>query len=191
MVIASYLKSFFPRAKYAQHQKAIMALRAGNVIGGGDYSEDRIIPDIVRAIHRGEAVLLRNPQAVRPWQHVLEPLFAYLQIGQSLSEQGPSAYLPSYNIGPEDGDMLTVEEVTQIFIKAYGKGSYQCLQKNHEVHEAGLLLLDNSAIKKDFSWQPKLTAAQAVQWTADWYADEQSSALDKTRSQIERYRALL
>ncbi|RQO31562.1 CDP-glucose 4,6-dehydratase [Taibaiella sp. KBW10] len=187
LAISSYINSYFNTASYDSHQKSIVAMRAGNVIGGGDFSSDRIIPDIVRAIQQDVPVQLRNPKAVRPWQHVIEPLYAYLQMAACLQAQ-PTAYAKAYNIGPEAADVLEVQTVTELFIKAFGKGTYtipeQVLAQPHEAH---LLLLDNSLIKKDIGFSPKLNALQAIQWTADWYADKTRPATEKCIQQIDQY----
>lgn len=189
IAISSYMRSFFPAADYDKHQKSIVAMRAGNVIGGGDFSEDRIIPDIVRAIQFLEPVKLRNPKAVRPWQHVLEPLMAYVQTAAILYNN-PGSLSPAYNIGPEASDVLPVLEVTEHFIKAFGKGTYEITGNAHQPHEAALLLLDNTRIKTETGFTPKLTAHQAIEWTAKWYADKERSALEKCQEQINDFLAL-
>lgn len=186
IAISSYMRSFFAPETYDQHQKSIVAMRAGNVIGGGDFSEDRIIPDIVRAIQFLEPVKLRNPKAVRPWQHVLEPLMAYLHTAALLYQQ-PGSLSPVYNIGPEASDVLPVLEVTERFIDAFGKGSYEITGNANQPHEAALLLLDNTRIKKETGFTPRLTALQAIQWTAEWYADKDKTAAEKCREQISRF----
>lgn len=189
IAISSYCRSFFAPEKYALHQKRVVTLRAGNVIGGGDLSEDRIIPDIVRAINVLEPVKLRNPKAVRPWQHVLEPLMMYLQAAAILaSDTRPLA--AAYNIGPEASDVLPVLEVTERFIEAFGRGSYELVGSNDQPHEAELLLLDNSKIKQDIGFRSKLTAQQAIAWTADWYADKERTAAEKCAAQIDAYLSL-
>lgn len=190
IAISSYIHSYFNPADYAKHQKSIVGMRAGNVIGGGDFSADRIIPDIVRAIQQDTPVALRNPKAVRPWQHVIEPLYAYLLMAAKLQE-APASYAKAYNIGPEAADVLEVLTVTEQFIHAFGKGSYTIPeQQGAQPHEAHLLLLDNSNIKKDIGFSPKLNAAQAIQWTADWYADKEAAAAEKCLAQIEKYLSL-
>lgn len=186
IAIASYRSSYFNPEKYAAHQKSIAALRAGNVIGGGDYAADRIIPDIVRSIDRDEPVRLRNPKAVRPWQHVLEPLYAYLLLAERMTTD-PVKLATGYNIGPEKTDILDVETVTQLFLKSFGKGSYTTEQSGQQPHEAGLLMLDNSRIKDTLSWSPKYNATQAIQLTADWYANKEQTAADKCLQQIKQY----
>jgi len=187
IAISAYRNSFFNSDNYAQHHKAITVLRAGNVIGGGDFSDDRIIPDIYNAIIQDRPVVLRNPAAIRPWQHVLEPLFVYLDVAARQSKQ-PNRYAGAYNIGPDANDVLDVLSVTEIFLQRFGKGTYEIVPQQNAPHEANFLALDNALIKKDFDWQPKLTAQEAISWTADWYADTQSVASVKCLRQIEDFR---
>lgn len=189
IVIESYRRSFFDPANYAEHQKAIASMRAGNVIGGGDFSEDRLIPDIVRAIEAGQPVTLRNPQSVRPWQHVLEPVFAYLLLGAKMAVE-PQRYCSAYNIGPERSDERTVAQVTNSFYEAYGLPAAFDLQPEPGLHEAGLLMLDNSRIKSELGWTPALSADDAIRWTAAWYADTRT-ATAKCADQIAAYQLLL
>lgn len=186
IAIASYRNSFFNPAHSHEHHKAIASVRAGNVIGGGDYAADRIIPDIVRAIEREVPVVLRNPAAVRPWQHVLEPLFAYLSLAEKMTAD-PVTYATAYNIGPDKDDVLDVETVTRSFIAAYGKGSYEIEGNAGQPHEAQLLLLDNHKINEALGQKSRYTAAEAVHMTAAWYADRERSAAEKCREQIEAY----
>jgi CDP-glucose 4,6-dehydratase len=186
IAIASYRHSYFNPSKYAEHQKSIAAVRAGNVIGGGDFAADRIIPDIVRAIEHNENVVLRNPQAVRPWQHVLEPLFVYLALAEKMVTD-PVTLASAFNIGPEKTDVLTVEHVTQQFIQSFGRGNYNIEQHINQPHEANLLMLDNSKIKKTLNWTPQFNAAQAIKITADWYANKEQNAAEKCLRQIEGY----
>lgn len=186
IIIDSYRRSFFNPADHTNHEKSIAAARAGNVIGGGDYSDDRIVPDIVRAISFGETVGLRNPKSIRPWQHVLEPIAGYLMLAAKMSEQ-PTAYCTAYNMGPNPGDMLTVEELTKIFIESYGHGSYKSFAEEGAPHEAKLLLLDSSKVTRDIGWKPILDARSAIEWTAQWYADKSTSAYDKCMQQIRNY----
>lgn len=186
IVIESYQRSFFPKEKYDEHKKSVASVRAGNVIGGGDYSDDRIVPDIVRAIEFDEAVGLRNPASIRPWQHVLEPVGAYLMLAAKMSES-PKEYISAYNFGPNKDDMLTVEDLTKIFIERYGKGSYESMQEAGQPHEAKLLLLDSTKAKEQIGWLPQLDARESIEWTADWYADKDNSAHDKCMRQIKEY----
>lgn len=187
IVVDSFRRSFFHPDKYTLHQKAIASVRAGNVIGGGDYADDRIIPDIVRAIENDEKVVLRNPKSIRPWQHVLEPLSAYLLLAAKMNED-PIRFSSAYNFGPEPHDEKSVEELTQIFLSAYGKdGNYGIQQTDKNPHEANLLLLNSSKATTQLGWQPKLNAATAIYWTAEWYADKTTNAREKCRRQIESY----
>ena len=187
IVIDSYRRSFFHPEKYSDHQKAIASVRAGNVIGGGDYADDRIIPDIIRAIEKKEKVVLRNPLSVRPWQHVLEPVGAYLLLAAKMVEQ-PIALSSSFNFGPEPNDEKSVEALTQIFLKAFDReDGYEIVQSSENPHEAKLLLLDSSKAKRQIDWHPKLDAITAINWTANWYANTQISAREKCQKQIEQY----
>ena len=178
--------SFFIRANLLQNKKAIASARAGNVIGGGDWSRNRIIPDTVTALMNNQPVQVRNPSAVRPWQHVLEPLFAYLSLAAAMTRD-PLAYATAYNVGPDKEDVLDVETVTRKFIDYYGKGSYKAESSEQQPHEAQLLLLDNSKIKEAIGVQPKYHAEQAVQLTAEWYARKEQSAQEKCLQQIKDY----
>ncbi len=186
IVIDSFRRSFFNPAKHSEHKKSIAAARAGNVIGGGDFSDDRIVCDIVRAISFGETVGLRNPASVRPWQHVLEPLGAYLLLGAKMA-QDPVRYSTAYNFGPNPEDMLTVEELTKIFIQHYGAGAYQDVSDDKAVHEAKLLLLNSNKAKQELGWQSKMDARTAIEWTAEWYADKHHTAAEKCMKQIQAY----
>lgn len=187
IVVSSFRRSFFNPDKYEQHRKSIASVRAGNVIGGGDYSDDRIIPDIVRAIESLNTVTLRNPRSVRPWQHVLEPLSAYLLLAAKMVEE-PQRFSAAFNFGPDKGDELSVEELTKIFLKAYGRDvQYEVEQSDKNPHEANLLLLDSSKAHNELGWKPKLNARQAIEWSAEWYADKSRSAHEKCSAQIEKY----
>ena len=186
IVIDSYRRSFFNPADYSNHEKTIASARAGNVIGGGDYSDNRIVPDIVRAISFGETVGLRNPNSIRPWQHVLEPLGAYLLLAAKMSED-PTRYSTAYNFGPNPEDMLTVEDLTKTFIESYGSGSYKNFEEDGAPHEAKLLLLNSGRALEHLGWKSQLDARTAIQWTAEWYADKHHTAHEKCMSQIENY----
>lgn len=186
IVIESYTRSFFNPEQYADHKKSVAAARAGNVIGGGDFADDRIIPDIVRALEFGEKVVLRNPSSIRPWQHVLEPLGAYLLLAAKMSE-APTEYNTAFNFGPDVQDKKTVEELTQIFLDSFGNGSYEVNQEEGARHEAKLLMLDSSKAAGHLGWKPKLSATEAIRWTADWYADKEQGEADKCLKQIKEY----
>jgi len=168
IVIDSYRNSFFNTQKYQDHRKTVVAARAGNVIGGGDWAKDRIVPDIIRALQNNEPIVLRNPQSVRPWQHVLEPLHAYLLLGQKLCEQ-PTAYHSEYNFGPYEADCLPVENVVQYAIDAWQSGSYKIVKQAGQPHEAGLLKLDINRAITDLNWRPIYNAQQAIKKSISWY----------------------
>ena len=186
IVIDSYRRSFFNTADHSKHKKAIAAARAGNVIGGGDFSDNRIIPDIVRSISFGETVGLRNPNSIRPWQHVLEPLGAYLLLAAKMTED-PITFSTAYNFGPNPEDMLTVEDLTKVFIDSYGAGDYKSYAEEGAPHEAKLLLLDSTRAYEHIGWKSQMDARMAIQWTAEWYADKHNTAHDKCMMQITKY----
>jgi CDP-glucose 4,6-dehydratase len=167
LLIDSYKNSFFNFSKYQQHQKSIAVCRAGNVIGGGDWSRDRLIPDIVKALHSNKNVSIRNPAAIRPWQHVIEPLFGYLDLGLKLTTD-PMKYAEAYNFGPNKIDTLSVEEMVIKSISCWKSGTYS-IEKNDELHEAGLLMLDISKVMNELNWKPILSAEEAIERTINWY----------------------
>lgn len=175
LVISSYRNSFFNHDTYDTHRKAIASSRAGNVIGGGDWAKDRIIPDIVRALQRNETVHLRNPASVRPWQHVLEPLGGYLHLGTRLVDD-PVRFADSWNFGPLADDNLTVEELATMAITFWGQGTFSLADQKSPLHETGLLKLDISKTRDIMGWLPKYDARMAIEKTLIWYRDE----LDKS-----------
>lgn len=164
LAIASYVRSFF-----AHWEKKIVSVRAGNVIGGGDWSADRLIPDIIRAFEKWEGVTLRNPDSVRPWQHVFEPLSGYLMMGEKIF-QGDT-YLGAYNFGPDISDTMRVEDIVKKAIEILWKGDY-LIQKDVSMHEAGLLLLDNTKAKIVLGWSPQFWIDEALKRTLEWYRAE-------------------
>lgn len=170
LVIDSYRNSFFNKKNYNQHKKALAVARAGNVIGGGDWSKNRLIPDIAKAFAERKPVTIRNPQSVRPWQHVLEPVIGYLILGGKLYSD-PIKYSAAYNFGPQLSDALPVEEMLQLAIDNWGKGEYVVEQTEDQLHEAGLLKLDISKAVVELKWNPKMNARQAVSITMDWYRE--------------------
>lgn len=162
LVTHSYQNSFF-----ADGHVAISTARAGNVIGGGDFANDRIVPDCVRAMKDGRDILVRNPHSTRPYQHVLEPLFAYLMIAQRQYEDG--AYAGWYNVGPDECDCVTTGELVDLFCTAWGDGAkWVNRAEANAPHEANFLKLDCSKIKRTFSWQPRWHIAQAIGKTVEW-----------------------
>ena len=193
IVVSSFRNSFFPLSLHTVHQKVVASARAGNVIGGGDRSRDRIIPDIIRSLEAGQPVEVRNPKAVRPWQHVLEPLHGYLLLGMLL-DQDALAYSGAYNFGPLPADHLSVQELVEIAITCWGKehlpeGKPGWIDRSDAAapHEAGLLKLDITKATLVLHWQPRLTARQSIEWTIDWYKPNNKSLFDYTIEQIKNY----
>ncbi|MVM38067.1 CDP-glucose 4,6-dehydratase [Spirosoma sp. HMF3257] len=168
LIISSYRNSFFNLSQHNHHQKAIASARAGNVIGGGDWAKDRIIPDIVRALQKGDPINVRNPAAVRPWQHVLEPIGGYLHLGTKLVDN-PIQYAESWNFGPLQEDNLAVEDLVKIAIECWGVGDYKKPNQTGEPHEAGLLKLDINKTINELNWQPRNNAKLAIKKTIKWY----------------------
>jgi CDP-glucose 4,6-dehydratase len=168
LVINSYTQSFFNPAAYQQHRKGVAVGRAGNVIGGGDWAIDRIVPDIVRALVAEQPVKVRNPQAVRPWQHVLEPLGGYLLLGAHLAEE-PTRYAGAWNFGPHLQDALPVAKLVEIGLTAWGRGEYETPTLAGQPHEAGLLKLDISKAINELNWQPQYNATESIHKTIAWY----------------------
>lgn len=186
IVVSSFRNSFFHPSSYQKHQKAVASVRAGNVIGGGDWSKDRIIPDIVRSLVKQEPIAVRNPSAVRPWQHVLEPLGGYLLTGRLLHEDA-AKYTGAYNFGPEANDHLPVKALVDIAVTCWGTGNWIDTSGTEQPHEAGLLQLDITKAKKQLNWQPKLNSKEAIQWTIDWYKQEVGASYTYTLQQIKNY----
>lgn len=161
LVTHSYQKSFFQDGRCA-----ISTSRAGNVIGGGDFASDRIIPDCVRAAARGEDIIVRNPHSTRPYQHVLEPLAVYLTIAMRQYEDGTcSGY---YNVGPDDCDCVTTGELTDLFCQTWGDGMKWVNRYDGGPHEANFLKLDCSKLKRSFGWTPRYHVQEAIQKTVEW-----------------------
>ena len=168
LVAAAYRNSFFNPLQYDQHGVALASARAGNVIGGGDWAEDRLIPDILRAISAGQPVIIRNPHAIRPWQHVLEPLAGYLQLAQKLYEDGVE-YAESWNFGPNDEDAKPVQWIVEQLTRQWGEdASWQLDQADHP-HEAHYLKLDCSKAKQRLDWQPRWRLAEALEKIIQWH----------------------
>lgn len=168
LAISSYRLSFFNPEQYDEHKMSVASVRSGNVIGGGDWSENRIIPDIARALSSDEIILVRNPDSVRPWQHVLDPLHGYLVLGAKMQED-PVEFASAFNFGPEPEERMTVKELVDAAIDIWGSGNFDISANPNKLHEAGLLRLDISKAKSTLDWKPKYNAKQAVQETIAWY----------------------
>ncbi len=168
LVTTAYRRSFFNPEDYGRnHKVAVSSVRAGNIIGGGDWGEDRIIPDCMRALSKGETIVIRNPSAIRPWQYVLEPLSGYLLLGALMDKNG-TKYSDAWNFGPNDKSIITVEELVNLVIKHWGKGNYKVDTSPHP-HEAGFLKLDVSRARALLGWEPIYNISEAVEKTINWY----------------------
>jgi CDP-glucose 4,6-dehydratase len=185
LVTAAYRNSFF------RNGPAIASARAGNVIGGGDWGRDRLLPDAARAFSRAEPVEIRNPAATRPWQHVLEPLSGYLLLVERLWQEG-AAVAEGWNFGPNDVDARPVKEVVERFAALWGGGMRWQLAAGAQPHEAHQLRLDCTKARSRLGWKPRLALDTALEWTVDWYRSWHAGADARrlTEDQIDRYTEL-
>lgn len=188
LVTLAFRSSYFNPKDYNKHGVAIASARAGNVIGGGDWADDRLIPDFIKAITKGEEVKIRSPYAVRPWQHVLEPLSGYLTLAERLYNDGPK-FAEGWNFGPDDKDAKSVEWIIKKICNFWGKGASYGIDKNPQPHEANYLKLDCSKAKNELEWLPKwdieTTLKSIVDWNKAYLKDENIRVI--TEKQIENY----
>lgn len=192
LVIQSYVQSFFNLSKFEFHQKAIVSVRAGNVIGGGDWSDDRLIPDIVKSIAENKNIIIRNPDSVRPWQHVLEPIFGYLKLGDALKND-PKKYCGAWNFGPSENDNLSVITMTKQAIDIFGKGNIELLTRTDQLHEAGTLKLDINKAINELGWKPRMDVISSIQRTINWYQlfyEQKKSAVELIEADLKYYQRL-
>ena len=167
LVTSAYRSSYFNPADYAAHGVGVASARAGNVIGGGDWAADRLIPDCVRAILKGEKVVIRNPRSIRPWQHVLEPLCGYLGLAQKVYEDGPR-YAEAWNFGPDDDDAKPVEWLVKRLCTKMGRAASYEIDKGEHPHEAHYLKLDCSKAKLRLGWRPRWNLEKAIDSIGEW-----------------------
>jgi len=188
LLIASYRNSYYPKERYQQHGVAIASARAGNVIGGGDWGEDRLIPDMIRAFQQGEAVNIRSPHAIRPWQHVLEPLFGYLQLSEKLYTEG-AEYAEPWNFGSVDQDAMSVQWIVERLTQLWGKGAAWTLDQGTHPHEAHYLKLDCSKAHSRLQWKPKWSLEMTLEKIVEWHQleSEHGDMRGLSISQIEQY----
>lgn len=168
IAIASWRQSFFNPKEYLKHQKSIASVRAGNVIGGGDWALDRIIPDCIKSLEDGNSIDIRSPKAIRPWQHVLEPLSGYMHLATKIWNE-PTKYCEGWNFGPKTESIATVWDIAFKVVQNYGKGELKDLSDPNALHEAKLLMLDISKAKFELGWEPRLNIDQTIELTIDWY----------------------
>jgi len=169
LVTTAYRNSFFNPNDFEKHKKALSSVRAGNVIGGGDWQKDRIIPDCIRALENNQPIKIRNPNATRPWQHVLDPLSGYLFLAQRLLED-PSRFSGAWNFGPTEIRHINVVELAERFVDAWGNGRIELDQSDrYTPHEARLLQLSIDKVAHELNWIPVLDSSTALDWTIDWY----------------------
>lgn len=168
IAIASWRNSFFNPSEYVKHGKSIASVRAGNVIGGGDWALDRIIPDCVKALEANQPIDIRSPKAIRPWQHVLEPLSGYMLLASKMWEE-PTKYCEGWNFGPHTESISTVWEVATKVVANYGAGELRDLSNPNALHEAKLLMLDINKAKFQLGWEPRMNIEETIGLTVDWY----------------------
>lgn len=169
IAINSWRRSFFNPADYGKkHHVSLASVRAGNVIGGGDWAIDRIIPDCIRAIETNKTIEIRSPKAIRPWQHVLEPLSGYMLLASKMWKD-PTKYCEGWNFGPNTESIVDVWTVASEVVKNYGKGDLKDGSDPNALHEAKLLMLDINKSKFDLGWEPRMNIHECISMTTDWY----------------------
>lgn len=187
LVTSAYRDSF-----YKKLNKGLASARAGNVIGGGDWALDRLVPDIINSIVKGKSVIIRNPQAIRPWQHVLEPLSGYLLLAEKLCNS-PVVYSSGWNFGPYVHEAVNVESmVEKIFTNWHGENAgWKIEQDKNQLHEANFLKLDITKASTELQWQPRLNLDETIQWIVDWYQMwlDNQNMYEFTVKQINAYQA--
>ncbi|MBN8218032.1 MAG: CDP-glucose 4,6-dehydratase [Spirochaetes bacterium] len=176
LMTASWRQSFFHPDRLAEHGVSVASVRAGNVIGGGDWALDRIVPDCVRALMAGKTIPVRNPEAIRPWQHVLEPLSGYLWLAARQATRAPE-FADSFNFGPQAGDALPVREVARLVVESWGEGRWEATGVGGP-HEARFLKLDTAKAQALLGWRPVYGAAQAIAHTVAWYRASAAGKMD-------------
>lgn len=187
LIVSAYRNSFFS-SNDTSRGVAVASTRAGNVIGGGDWSKDRLIPDIMNAFMEKRPVVIRNPNAIRPWQHVLDPLYGYLLLAENLWTEGKK-FSQAWNFGPDDSDMVSVLKITEYLSHLWGDGARWEFDSFRNPHEAHCLRLDCSKARNILGWSPKLNVQKALEWTMDFYRKyhREEDVLQLLKNQITRY----
>lgn len=187
IAINSWRKSYFNPNSYNEHGKSIASARAGNVIGGGDWAADRLIPDCIKSIQASKPIEIRNPNATRPWEHVLEPLSGYLRLAYKMSLE-PLKFAEGWNFGPEHYSIISVKEIAEKLIHYFGKGELNISTPNVAVHEANLLALDITKARVKLGWKPSLSIDQSIEFCVEWYKNvDESNSYELCVSQIARF----
>jgi CDP-glucose 4,6-dehydratase len=191
LVTTAYRESFFHPASFDRHGVALGSARAGNAIGGGDWTANQLIPDLIRAFLAGKPCPIRSPSAIRPWQFVLEPLNGYLTLAERLASD-PRRFAGGWNFGPADVDAKPVSWIADALVQSWGDGASWERESAVHPHEANFLKLDASMARSQLGWQPHLPLHQALEWIVEWYRGYRAGADPRslTRTQIERYEAL-
>jgi len=192
LVTSAYRDSYFPPAFLEHHGIALASARAGNAVGGGDWTCNQLIPDLMRAFLVGKPCLIRSPGAIRPWQFVLEPVGGYLLLAEKLSDQG-AKFASGWNFGPADDDAKPVSWIADVLVRSWGNQASWTRDNEEHPHEANFLKLDASKAKACLNWHPVLPLGQALNWIVEWYRGFQAGTDLRrlTSTQIERYEALL
>jgi CDP-glucose 4,6-dehydratase len=192
LVSSAYRSSFFNSDKYSDHGVALATVRAGNVIGGGDWAQDRLIPDILSAFQQGRKVDIRSPNAIRPWQHVMEPLRGYLLLAESLFNHGPN-FAEAWNFGPNDADAMPVSWIVDQMATIWGPGARWAIDSNDHPHEANYLKLDISKARSRLDWRPVLPLKEALALVVEWSKNHSSGKNMRqfTLEQLQSYQALV
>ena len=187
LITAAYRKSFFNPEKFKKHGKALSSVRAGNVIGGGDWQKDRLIPDCIRALENNEPIEIRNPAATRPWQHVLEPLSGYLLLASKMYSE-PEKFSGAWNFGPNYESVISVGEVVSMIVEKWGQGEWIDTSDKSAPHEANLLSLDISKARNLLNWHPRWSTNQCLSATLNWYRIYKNNTMyDIGKQQINKY----